>query len=219
MPLREVGTVPPDVVLDCHHHNNQVYDEKRAPPRVTVEPSDYQLNDLSGSQTIEIHESTHELATGLPSYRSGSRSPSLRSHTAAQSQNPSLRGSQVTMNSAQSTPKMLRLARIRPVNIPTKETLKRTASHTPEVTRPAKCSSLRRTKSASHSFGEDTRFSADFSICSDQTSCESLSSEADSPTRKQHLSVPMDNLGECEYTSSIRVCLQGGRVTLAERLL
>lgn len=205
MPLRDVQKAP-DVVLDCTHRSNLLYDDERAYPRVTVEPSDYQLNDLSGSQTIEMRESMDELSTGM-SYRSGSRSPSLRSYGIAitQSQNPSVRGSQGTVNSAQSTPKMLRLPRILPVggprdgrpchSIPMKETLKRTASHTPEVTRPAKCLSLRRTKSASHSMGDDTRFSADLSISSDQTSCESLSSEAASPTRKQYLGVPMDNLG------------------------
>ena len=227
MPLREVRTTPPDVVLDCQHHRNIVYDDERAQPRVTVEPSDYQLNHLSGSQRIEVHESMDELSTGM-SYRSASRSPSLRSHGIAvtRSQNPSVRGSQATVNSAQSTPKMLRLPRILPIggsrdsmprnNIPTKETLKRTASHTPEVTRPAKSCSLRRTKSASHSLGDDPRFSADFSVCSDQTSCESLSSEAATPTRKQYLGVPIDNLGEC---SKYRMKLCASFLTRVDELL
>ena len=212
MPLRGVQKTP-DVILDCTHHSNLLYDDEKAYPRVTVEPSDYQLNDLSGSQTIEMRESMDELSTGM-SYRSGSRSPSLRSYGIAvsQSQNPSVRGSQITVNSAQSTPKMFRLPRIapvgrphesRPCHIPMKETLKRTASHTPEVTRPAKRSSLRRTKSASHSMGDDIRFSADLSISSDQTSCESLSSDAASPTRKQYLGVPVDNLGECEHRNAV----------------
>ena len=218
MPLRQVPKAPPDVVLDCHHHSNIVDDDDQAHPRVTLEPSDYQLIDLSGSQTIEVNDSMDQLSTCV-TYRSDSRSPSLRSHgiTVSQSQNPSVRGSRATVNSVQSTPKMLRLPRIhtlQPVeafkrsrdsmprnNIPLKETLKRTASHTPEVTRPAKCFSLRRTKSASDSQRDDTRFSADFSICSDHTSSESLSSEAGTPTRKQYLAIPMDNLGEYKHTN------------------
>lgn len=218
---RDVQHSRPDLVRDCPHHSNMVYDDAPDYPRLTVEPIDYQLNEMSGSQTIEMHESMDELDTCI-SHRSGSRSPSLRSHgiTMTQSQNPSVRGSRGTVNSAQSTPKILRLPRIRPIgtskkasesnpryNTPVKETLKRTASHTPEVTRPAQFPSLRRTKSASLSLGDDARFSADFSVSSDQTSCESLSSEAGTPTKKQHLAIPLDNLGECKHNNVVQVVI------------
>lgn len=214
MPLRKFSSVP-DVVREkggtnnCHYHSNIVYEDDRAQmPTVSIEPSVYQL---SGSQAIEVNESMDELSTGM-SYRSASRSPSLRSHAIAvtQSRDPSVRGSQVTVNSAKPTPKALRVPRINGLHsagalnwsrefTPVKETLKRTVSHTPEVQRPTnKVSSLRRTRSACSAV-DDTRFSADFSVCSDQTSCESLSSEAQTPTIKKHLGLPFDNLGKFEF--------------------
>lgn len=212
MPLRPVASSQPDLVLDCHHHSNMVYDDDQDDPTMPVETCDYQLIDLNDSQTTEVRNSMDQLSTGWV-YPSGSRSPSLRSHGIAvcQSLNPSMRGSHIAVNSAQSTPK-LRLPRVcafhqanafngsrgsMPVKCsPTKETLKRTASHTPKVTNPAKRTSLRRTKSASDSFGDDTRFSVAFSSCSDRTSSESLSSEGGTPTRKQCLGVPIANLGK-----------------------
>lgn len=207
MPLRKVHSVP-DVVVEkngaknCHYHSNMVYEDDRTQiPTLSIEPSDYQL---SGSQGIEINESMDGL-----SYRSASRSPSLRSHaiTVMQFRDPSVRGSHVTVNSSKSTPKALRVPRINGLRsvgalnwsrecMPAKETLKRTVSHTPEGQRPANnCSSLRRTKSLE----DETRFSADFSVCSDQTSCESLSSEAQTPTGKKLLGLPFENLGKFEY--------------------
>ena len=212
MPLRKVSSFP-DVAVEkptskiIHYHSNIVYEDDRVQiPTVAIEPSDYQL---SGSQGIEVNESMDEL-----SYRSASRSPSLRSHpiTVTQSRDPSIRGSQVTVNSVHSTPKVLRIP-VQRINgqrsvgalnwsrdcMPAKETLKRTVSHTPEVQRPAHpSSSLRRTKSAC-SLADETRFSADFSVCSDQTSCESLSSEAQTPTAKKYLGIPFENLGKCEF--------------------
>ncbi|KAL9950767.1 hypothetical protein ACROYT_G043325 [Oculina patagonica] len=221
MPLRKVSSVP-DVIVDkvgrnnCHYHSNMVYEDDRAQvPTVSIEPSDYQL---SGSQGIEVNESMDELATRL-SYRSGSRTPSLRSHalTVTQSRDPSVRGSYVTVNSARSTPKVPpRVPRINGLRsagalnwsrecMPAKETLKRTVSHTPEVQRPANNgSSLRRTCS----LGDEMRFSADFSVCSDQTSCESLSSEAQTPTIKKHLGLPFENLGE-QIVSPLRGSVRG----------
>lgn len=214
MPLRKVSSVP-DVVREkggtnnCHYHSNIVYEDDRPQmPTVSIEPSVYEL---SGSQAIEVNESMDELSAGM-SYGSASRSPSLRSHaiTVRQSRDPSVRGSEVTVNSAKPTPKALRVPRINGLRsagalnwsrecVPVKETLKRTVSHTPEVQRPTnKGSSLRRTKSAC-SLADDTRFSADFSVCSDQTSCESLSSEAQTPTIKKHLGLPFDNLGKFEF--------------------
>ena len=219
MPLRKVSSVP-DVVVEkastnnLHYHSNMVYEDDRAQmPTVSIEPSDYQL---SGSQGIEVNESMDELSTRM-SYRSGSRSPSLgsRAITVTQSRDPSVRGSKVTVNSAQSTPKVLRVVpRINGLRsagalnwsrecMPVKETLKRTVSHTPEVQRPANnSSSLRRTKSAC-SLGDEMRFSADFSVCSDQTSCESLSSENQTPTIKKHLGLPFDNLGKFKFKLSL----------------
>lgn len=216
MPLRKVSSVPDVVVVkaganNCHYHSNMVYEDDRAQvPTVSIEPSDYQL---SGSQGIEVNESMDELSTRL-SYRSGSRSPSLRSHaiTVTQSRDPSVRGSYVTVNSARSTPKVPpRVPRINGLRsagalnwsrecVPAKETLKRTVSHTPEVQRPANdCSSLRRTCS----LGDEMRFSADFSVCSDQTSCESLSSEAQTPTVKKHLGLPFENLGKFKFSNQV----------------
>lgn len=214
MPLRKVSSVP-DVVREkggtnnCHYHSNIVYEDDRAQmPTVSIEPSVYQL---SGSQAIEVSESMDELSTGM-SYRSASRSPSLRSHAIAvtQSRDPSVRGSQVTVNSAKPTPKALRVPRINGLHsagalnwsrefTPVRETLKRTVSHTPEVQRPTnKVSSLRRTRSACSAV-DDTRYSADFSVCSDQTSCESLSSEVQTPTIKKHPGHPFDNLGKFKF--------------------
>ena len=205
-----MATSSPEVVLDCHHHSNTVDDDDQAHPRVTLEPSDYQLTDLSGSQTIDVNDSMDQLSTDM-SYRPGSGGIDV-----SQFQNPSPRALRAKTNSAQSTPKMLRLPRIHALHpggafngsrdslmrnsIPLKETLKRTASHTPEVARPAQCFSLRRTKSASDSLRDDTRCGANFSICSDLTSSESLSLEAGTQTRKQYLGIPMDNLGEYKRT-------------------
>lgn len=214
MPLRKVSSVP-DVVREkgdtnnCHYHSNMVYEDDRAQmPAVSIEPSVYQL---SGSQTIKFNQCLNELSASM-SNGPGSRSPSLRSHaiTVTQSRDPSDRGSQVTVNSAKSTPKVLRVPRINGLRsagalnwsreyMPVKETLKRTVSHTPEVQRPTnQGSSLRRTKSAC-SLTDDTRFSTDFSVSSDQTSCESLSSEAQTPIIKKHLDLPFDNLGKFEF--------------------
>ena len=220
MPLRPVASSQPDLVLDCHHHSNMVYDDDQDDPTMPVETSDYQLIDLNDSQTIEVRNSMDQLSTGWV-YPSGSRSPSLRSHGIAvcQSLNPSMRGSHIAVNSAQSTPK-LRLPRVcafhqanafngsrgsMPVKCsPTKETLKRTASHTPDATRPTMCSLLRRTKSASGSL-DDLRQSVDLSISSDQTSCESLSLEGCNKTKKHYLRVPVDNLGEYVHTNSYSI--------------
>lgn len=217
MPLRKVSSVPDVIVVKsgangCHYHSNMVYEDDRAQmPTVSIDPCDYQL---SGSQGIEVNESMDELATRL-SYRSASRSPSVRSHavTVTQSRDPSVRGSPV--NSAKSTPKVLRIPRFNGLRsagalnwsrecMPAKENLKRTASHTPEVQRPANNpSSLRRTRSAC-SLGDNTRFSADFSVSSDQTSCESLSSEAQTPTVKKHLGLPFENLGKLKFSGCLK---------------
>ena len=184
-----------------------MYDDDQAHCAITFESlSDYQLADLYESQSIEIEDSTEELPNVL-SHMPGSRSPSLLSQ-GTPSRNASVRSSRASANSVQSTPKMLRLPHIhhalRPVrvfktspeNLPRdKETLKRTASHTPDATRPTMCSLLRRTKSASGSL-DDLRQSVDLSISSDQTSCESLSLEGCNKTKKHYLRVPVDNLGE-----------------------
>lgn len=187
-----------------------VYEDERTQlPTVAIQTCDYQL---SGSEGIEVDESMDSLSS-----RSASRSPSLRSRSiivtqcgepVTHSRAPSIRSCQVTANSEHSTPKFFQLPvkrinnqrSVGALNWPRecmrpKETLKRTASHTPEVQRPANpSSSLRRTRSAC-SF-DDTRFSADFSICSDQTSCESLSSEAQTPTIKKYLGTPFENVGK-----------------------
>lgn len=181
-----------------------MYDDDQAHCAITFESlSDYQLADLYESQSIEIGDSMEELPNVL-SHMPGSRSPSLLSQRTP-SRNASVRSSRASSNSIQSTPKMLRLPHIhalRPVRVfktspenlaRNKQTLKRTASHTPDATRPTMCSLLRRTKSASGSL-DDLRRSVDLS--SDQTSCESLSSEGDNKTKKHYLRVPVDNLGE-----------------------
>ena len=214
-PLHRAASSPPDVVLDCHHHSNIVYDDDQAHGAITFESqSDYQLADLYESQSIEIEDSTEELPKVL-SHMPGSRSPSLLSQ-GTPSRNASVRSSRASAKSVQSTPKMLRLPHIhalRPVrvfktspeNLPhNKETLKRTASHTPDATRPTMCSLLRRTKSASGSL-DDLRQSVDLSISSDQTSCESLSLEGCNKTKKHYLRVPVDNLGEYVHTNSYSI--------------
>lgn len=199
---RDPQNPPPDVVRDCPHHSNVVYEDDSPYPSLNIESVDYQLNEMSGSQTIEMNDSWDYHSMRV-SYRADSRSPSLRSHgmNLAPSHNSSVQASPAS--SAHSSPKILRSPRIFPLqtrqaprestprqDYPLKETLKRTASHTPEATtRPANRSLLRRTKSASLSL-EDLRFSADFSVSSDQTSWESLSSEAATPTKKQLLGVP-----------------------------
>lgn len=199
---RDQHNPQPDVVQDCLHHSNIIYDDDCAYPRLRVESSDYQLNEMCASQTICTDDSWDDHSLRF-SYRGDSRSPSLRSRglNIPHSQNSSARGTPAS--SAPSTPKMLRSPRIHPVEIrkearestlrlnpPLKETLKRTASHTPESSRPTNHSLLRKTKSASLSL-EDLRFSTDFSVSSDQTSCESLSSEAATPTMEQFLGVPL----------------------------
>ena len=214
-PLHRAASSPPDVVLDCHHHNNIVYDDDQAHCAITFESlSDYQLADLYESQSIDIEDSMEELPNVL-SHMPGSRSPSLLSQ-GTPSRNASVRSSRASAKSVQSTPKMLRLPHIhalRPVrvfktsseNLPhNKETLKRTASHTPDATRPTMCSLLRRTKSASGSL-DDLRQSVDLSISSDQTSCESLSLEGCNKTKKHYLRVPVDNLGEYVHTNSYSI--------------
>ena len=130
-----------------------MYDDDQAHCAITFESlSDYQLADLYESQSIEIEDSMEELPSVL-SHMPGSRSPSLLSQ-GTPSRNASVRSSRASANSLQSTPKMLRLPHIhalRPVrvfktspeNLPhNKETLKRTASHTPDATRPTMCSLL-----------------------------------------------------------------------------
>lgn len=191
-----------------------MYDDDQAHCAITFESLiDYQLGDLYKSQSIEIEDSMEELPNVL-SHLPGSRSPSLLSQ-GTPSQNASVRSSRASANSVQSTPKMLRLPHIhhalRPVrvfktspeNLPhNKETLKRTASHTPDATRPTMCSLLRRTKSASGSL-DDLRQSVDLSISSNQTSCESLSLEGCNKTKKHYLRVPVDNLGEYVHTNVV----------------
>ena len=198
-------------VTDSQYHNNVADENDKAQPvTILLDSSDYQMCDLSDSEIMEANGSGNELSIGLSCW-SGSRSPSLRSHEVPvnRSHNSSLRGSRNTVNSVQSTPKGLRLPRIRGLysagtlkwsrdNIPVKETLKRTASHTPEVPRPlSPCICLRRTKSAS-SLSDEKRFSGDASLCSDQTSCESLSSEAPTPTRKM-ICLPVESHGKLTF--------------------
>ena len=190
-----------------------MYDDDQTHCAITFESlSDYQLADLYESQSIEIGDSMEELPNVL-SHMPGSRSPSLLSQ-GTPSRNASVRSSRASSNSIQSTPKMSRLPHIHalrsvrvfktsPENLARhKETLKRTASHTPDATRPTMCSLLRRTKSASGSL-DDLRQSVDLSISSDQTSCESLSLEGDNKTKKHYLRVPVDNLGEYVHTNVV----------------
>ena len=226
MPLRKVSSFP-DVIVskgsanNVNYHSNMVYEDERTQlPIVAIEPSDYQL---SGSEGIEIDESMDELSS-----RSASRSPSLQSRSitvtqcgepVTHSRAPSTRSCQLTVNSEHTTPKLFRLP-VKRINsqrsvgaliwprecMRAKETLKRTASHTPEVQRPANpSSSLRRTRSAC-SF-DDARFSAEFSICSDQTSCETLSSEAQTPTVKKYLATPFENLGKFDIKTKVEITI------------
>ena len=180
---RDPHNPPADVVRDCFHHSNIVYEEDCAQAR----------------QFVTMTRDDHSLRF---SYRDDSRSPSLSSRelNIPYSQNSSARGTPAS--SAPSTPKMLRSPWIHRVEIrkaPKESTLseltserdfERTASHTPESSRPTNHSLLRRTKSASLSL-EDLRFSADFSVSSYETSCEPPSSEAATPTMKQSLGVPL----------------------------
>ena len=137
---RDQHNPQPDVVQDCLHHSNIIYDDDCAYPRLRVESSDYQLNEMGASQTICTDDSWDDHSLRF-SYRGDSRSPSLRSRrlNIPHSQNSSARGTPAS--SAPSTPKMLRSPRIHPVEIrkgprestlhlnpPLKETLKRTAS-------------------------------------------------------------------------------------------
>lgn len=177
--------------INKEQYVNQIScEEDDVKPDVTI---NIQYSDQS---EVGSHCSCEELSAAYASHP-GSRSPSLASRdiSVAASHNCSVHGSRDTVNSARSTPKVLRLPHLQRLrsagvlnwsrgNLSFKTGLKRTTSHTPRAHRPADGhNSLRRTRSSTSHVKED-RYSGNLSMCSYTTSSESLSSEAQSPTVK-----------------------------------